>query len=358
MAIASPFLQPVWAKGQEKEVEPDIAGIDTSTVASSFSFHGRVDLSLIHFSNRKNVDKFSRGFFRPLAPALFLGYEFSDSLSALAEIGYEGDEGGIEVDQIALDWRPLKELLKIRLGNSYFPFGIERLSYAPSTNKLVDRPSPFRRIIPGTYSDLGLFLSGSFFGDKGMGLKYELVISNGLKGPERSDRQEGGENNSNKNVGGRLGFVPMPGLELGFSYAVQEYDDHQKYQLDFWGTDFSFNKRIGSGEIDLKGEYLVSQVEQARERGGNYSRYGWYIQTGYKHFYDKKLLEYLEYVLRYDSLDDNSNIRDYRDVRRWALGMNWSPIKNLRLKTEYEINDEKSHEIPNNGLFWQLEYHW
>lgn len=358
MAISSAHLQPVCAKGREKEVEPNIEGIDTSTVASPFNLHGRIDFSLIHFSNRKNVDKFGRGFFRPLAPALFLSYEFSDSFSALAEIGYEGDEGAIEVDQIVLDWRPFKEILKIRLGNSYFPFGIERMSYAPSHNKLVDRPSPFRRIIPGTYSDVGLFLSGSFFRDDGLGLKYELAITNGLEGPERSDRQEGGENNDNKNVGGRLGLVPMPGLELGFSYTVQEYDNHQKYQLDFWGTDLSFNKRISSGEIDLRGEYLESHVEQSRMRGGNYRRHGWYFQTAYKHFYNRKLLDHLEYIVRYDSLDDNSNARNYRDVRRWALGINWSPIKNLRFKTEYEINDEKYHEIPNNGLFWQLEYHW
>lgn len=353
-----PYLQPVWAKEGEKGVKPDIESIDTSTVAAPFSWHGRADLSLIHFSNRKNVDKYSKGFFRPLAPVLFLRYEFSESLSASAEVGYEGDEGGIEMDQIALDWRPLKEFLKIRLGNSYFPFGIERMSYAPSSNKLVDRPSPFRRIIPGTYSDIGLFLSGSFFSDRGFGLKYELAISNGLKGPERSGRQEVGDNNDNKNVGGRLGLVPMPGLELGFSYAVQEYDKHQRYQLDFWGTDFSLNKTISSGELDIRGEYLMSHVEQSKARGGNYSRYGWYIQTVYKHLYNKKWLEYLEYVLRYDSLDDNSNVRNYRDVRRWAMGVNWSPIKNLCFKTGYEINDERSHEIPNNGFFCQLEYHW
>jgi len=356
--ILCPRGFPAYGYQQGKETEINLEEIDVSTVAHPFSLHGRIDLTFIHFPEGKNVDGYGQGFFRPLAPALFLGYEFSDTLSGLMEIGIEGDEGGIEIDQIVLDWHPVKDLFQLRLGNSYFPFGIERRAYAPSSNKLIDRPSPFRRIIPGTYSDLGLFISGRYLSDRGIGVSYEIALTNGLEGPERSDRLEGRDNNNNKNFGLRIGFLLAPRLELGLSYAVQEYDKHQKYQLDFWGMDLQLQRSLPLGEIDLRAEYVESHVERDERRGGDYRRYGYYVQTGYRYGYDPEGQGYLEFILRYDRLDDNTGLRNFRDVGRWALGLIWSPLKNLRFKGEYEINRERYQQISNDGLFWQIEYHW
>jgi len=332
----------------EQEDEFDIESINTSTVESRFSFHGRLDISFIHFRDDKNVDEFDEYNFYPLSPALFFEYKLRDHLSGILEVEVDGEDEEIEIEQILLDWKIWKEYLRLKLGKTYFPFGIERYSYAPSANKLVDRPSPFRRIIPGTYSDIGIFLSGSYIWDNGFLLKYELAITNGLEGPRREDVQDRWDNNHNKQLGGRLGFS-LEALELGISFALGEYDKHQKNQIDFFGGDFSY-----TGErLELKSEYVTNRVENPIALGGNFRRKGWYIQAAYKQMLERMSLHHVEYVVRFDSLDDDRKTVQ-TDIDRWSLGLVLAFKENLRFKAEYELDMDRH----NNGLFLQMEYHW
>ena len=121
-------------------------------------------------------------------------------------------------------------------------------------------------------------------------LKYEIAVTNGLEGPDPKDVQQLWDNNSNKAIGGRLGYECLPGLEIGGSYSRGKYDEGNKLDIDFLGVDIQFKR----GNLEVSGEYITGQVEQEEADGGDYLRNGYYLQTSYKYPFHLNYLKYLE----------------------------------------------------------------
>jgi Phosphate-selective porin O and P. len=184
-------------------------------------------------------------------------------------------------------------------------------------------------------------------------LKYEFALSNGLAGPDHEDVQQLWDNNRNKALGGRLGYEILPGLELGGSYSRGKYDEDDRLSIDFLGADIQFRK----GNLEVRGEYITSQVEQRSADGGDYDRNGYYFQVSYQHPFHLNYIRYAEGVFRFDSVDPNRDITDGNEADRIAVGINYAPTEQVIFKIEYEVENEPGEEI-HGKAFVQAIFRW
>ena len=386
-------------------------------------WHGRLEGRYIQTGSTRNIDNNKLSTFEQSTFALWAGIDITKNIEVISELEFEpagGEEQKIRLDLARLTWdliklptshpkdggsststlRPEyavpwgiieKGILSFTFGKFYYPFGIERFSYSGPVNKLVDRPSPFRQIIPGTYSDVGAKIHGIVPIYQEVALRYEAALTNGLAGPLRSpireDRQNT-DNNRNKQVGGRLGLSLTDWLEIGSSAITGKYDSDNSQDMNFIGADARITydkiKLLSSTTeevFDLRGEYVFNHVNQpsAKKRDLDFIRDGWYIQTAYKFEFHKPFLNYIEPVFRYDSLNDdvtkfastftplgqytpNKAMRKFKpvlEVNRYAFGIGWSPFKHFRIKGEYEISDEQDiPEVNNNAILYEMTIDW
>lgn len=364
--LAPLLLLPVGVAAQTSPDDPSAAAdnpffevedIEESFLDSlPFELHGRFDLTHGRFEDERNVDGSEEEFLQSVNPALSLTFDVTERLRLLAELELDGVEGELELDQMLLriDTPPVGG--NIDLGIGYVPFGIERRYYSSATNPLIDRPSPFRRVYPGSYSDLGVFVRGGHEFGSGRAFEVELSVTRGLRGPGRADRPDDLlDSNDEPQLAGRIGVTPVPGLEIGASGLLVWVDEEEQHRkLDLLGLDVTWR-----GDFHhVRFEIIGGGFERSPADGGDLRRGGWYIE-GYRRFpFDRPWLEAIEAVVRFDSLDENSRVRDFRDVDRWAFGLNWVPRDGTRLKTEVILSDEHYDEISNDGFLVQWEFHF
>ncbi|MCF6158304.1 MAG: hypothetical protein E3K32_06985 [wastewater metagenome] len=272
---------------------------------------------------------------------LWFGKRISRKLFFNSEVEIKKGFQEYEMERFEFDYSVIKKLFILRLGKFKYPFGIERFVESAPSNKLIDRPLPSIKVIPGTYSDIGGMLHGSVLFPNNTKLKYEFAVTNGLEGPDPEDVQQLWDNNSSKALGGRLGYECLPGLEIGGSYSRGKYDKDNHLDIDFLGIDIQFTR----GNMEVRGEYITGQVEQEEEDGGDYLRNGYYLQISYRYPLNFNYLRYLEGVLRFDSVDPNRNITDGNEADRLAIGINYSLTEHVVFKFEYEIENEPGEEI-------------
>ncbi|MDN3514686.1 MAG: OprO/OprP family phosphate-selective porin [Candidatus Brocadia sp.] len=318
-----------------------------------FQFHGFFAVTSPVQGRDDETQQPSSKFLEGNELTLWVGKQIFKRLSFDSEIEIKKGFQEYELERFEFDYEIIDKLLVFRIGKFKFPLGIERFVEAAPLNKLVDRPLPSIRVIPGTYSDIGGMFYGSISLPNTTLLKYEFAVTNGLEGPEPKDVQQLRDNNSNKTIGGRLGYEFLPGLEIGGSYSRGKYDEDNQLDIDFLGADILFKR----GNLEVRGEYITSRVEQKAADGGDYLRNGYYLQTSYKHPFRLDYVQYLEGVLRFDSVDPNRDVTDGNEADRLAVGMNYFPIDYVELKFEYELENEPGEGIQGKS-FVQAIFRW
>jgi hypothetical protein len=358
-------------------------------------FHGHLATAYYGFEERSVApapsasgslsDLYPQSSFDVTDLSLFVGIPIGSALYTVAEIEYEFGGEEIDLDQAFIEWDLQREQrMAVRLGKFYAPFGIERLYQNAPRNPLVDRPSPYIHILPGTYSETGIELLGEVGLLEGpeLALEYELALMNGL-GAELWDSareaRQVSDNNASKALGGRLGFEIDRWLRLGTSALAGEYDDSDEDHFRFLGAD----ARASWGPLALRGEYVYSHVDNPdavdaagtpcsdvrplcpglvlplTPLGGSLVRRGWYAEaTWTTRPRIARLLDELTYVLRYDELDEDDSVSDLLDAKRISAGLMLVPIPHFRMKLQYEISDEDSDEFDNNALLLEGSVDW
>jgi hypothetical protein len=381
---------PVGAGRAPANPEPDLleqlAGSDAEP--RSVDFHGHLATAYYGFEERSVVPSSDQsGSLSDLYPpssfdvsdlTLFVGVPIASSLYAVAEVEYEFGGEEIDLDQGFVEWDLRREeRMAVRLGKFYAPFGIERFYQNAPRNPLIDRPSPYIHIVPGTYSDTGLEFLGEHPLREGpqIALEYEFALMNGL-GAElfdsARDARQVTDNNSSKTLGGRLGLDIDHWLQLGVSGMSGDYDERDNDHYLFLGAD----ARASWGPLTLRGEFVHAHLERparidAQGRpcrssdlscsllGGSLARRGWYAEAVWSTRPTwLRLLDELSYVLRYDQLDEDDSVTDLLDARRVALGVMLVPMPHFRMKLQYEITDEEDEEFDNNALLLEGSVDW
>jgi phosphate-selective porin OprO/OprP len=225
------------------------------------------------------------------------------------------------------------EQVALRFGQFKVPFSLENLTSSASLDT-INRSQTIEHLCPGRDSknkgrDIGIAVTGHF-----SVLEYTLGIFNGA-GINKSD------DNSFKDVAGRLLFFPLDSLSLG----VAHYEG--KYGPSSGGTQFN-KKRTGlelyfsKDRVTLKGEFIFG-------KDGQMQKDGWYVQGGFDF-----ILEKIQGIFKYDSLDLDRDVRgDRSDVI--TLGVNWFLAKRTKLQVNYEFHGEKSGNISNDVFLAQFQ---
>lgn len=200
-------------------------------------------------------------------------------VEAELETELEGEETKIDLEYINASF-VVNKYITVRAGKFLAPFGIYQDRLHPGwINKMPDAPLGFGHDGIGPSAELGIDIRGGVpLGP--MKMNYSIYVSQGpqLNEGDEEPGEEGNlmygnakDNNKNKAVGGRLGFLPFSNssLEVGgsFQYAKPgtKGTEHEKLKAFQYGADFSYVKQLSflKGTVDVKAQWNYVQVDNA-----------------------------------------------------------------------------------------------
>ena len=309
------------------------------------------------------------------------------------EMELELENGELEV---ALEYADLmytiNNYLMIRAGKFLLPVGtfLERMHPA-WINRLSTKPLGLEDDGIAPESDIGVELRGAApIG--GTTINYSLFVTNGPSLRDGSEEpEEAGmlnfenwiDNNNNKFVGGRIGFLPLynSSMEIGWSFYKGKVGDKNSIYKDvnafIWAADFSYVKQISAikGVLDIKGQYNNTKVSDAyypvagetRDTTDTYTfnntSQSYYGQLSYRpSMASSKFLKNLEIVGRYCHVDTPKGAAWEYDRDELAFGLNywisWRQVVKLSyaLKTDNPISTspEGTAKLNTNAIY----LHW
>jgi hypothetical protein len=311
---------------------------------------------------------------------LFL-WQVTDRLLFEAEVEFGLESvGGEGTTHVELEYADASYIINdyVTLGAGKFltPFGLfgERLHPA-WINKFPDSPLIYGHggLVP--FTSLGIFARGGVPVGSTM-FNYAVYLSNGAAlntGTVESDEagvlhfENWDDINNNKSVGGRVGFLPIPEIELGFSFnwgrvnpSGSDVGDADALLLGF---DVTYVQEVDflGGLFDVRFEYARSDVDDVTyDPTGALGfgpltydnvRDGLYTQVAYRP--TKCNIEFLrdfEVVGRYDYLNLPAGAPENEDTQRWSLGVNYWLNPSTVLKLAYENLDVEGAPSTNTFL--------
>lgn len=156
-----------------------------------------------------------------------VGAAIGDVARAELELEFEHAGTEIKVEYGFFEYQPV-QWFTLRAGQFLVPIGRFNDELHPSFRwNQISRPTMFRNLIPGVWSDVGLQAYGRVMAvDAPIGVNYALYVINGLghdedfnPAPEKEPirKMKGGaiDTNIDKAAGARFGFHALSGLDVG-----------------------------------------------------------------------------------------------------------------------------------------------
>lgn len=329
---------------------PSVADIATNITGYTFVGYDKT---------KKANSNFMVGGFNPIFNMLY-----KDLILAEAEVEFELNEKG--KTEVALEYATLDLFINdymILMGGKFLsPLGQFVQSLHPAwINKLASNPVGFNNNQAAPQNDIGFELRGGFpICDTR--LNYAAYIANGPEANIVNDLidniDSGGFNadeDRHKVGGGRIGFLPIPSLEIGVSAAFGRLglfntpDDTQSIETrrySAFGSDLSYQWC----DVNLRGEYIKQQVSRnALSTIPSNKWQAWYMQIAYRILSTK-----WESVLRYGNY---KTLQAEQRKRQTALGINYWFASNVVAKGTYEFNHGQPNTRNNeNRILLQLAY--
>lgn len=173
------------------------------------------------------------------------------------------------------------------------------------------------------------------------------------------------DNNGNKAVGGRIGFLPIPEMEIGVSFenatvgaGDSEYSDVGATTTSF---DFSYVGDVSflAGRLDLKAQSVWLNIDNPNVDHLNFENKSnaFYAQAAYQPYnVSAEFLQDFEFVARYDQIDLPSGSEFGLDQSRITGGINYWINHSSVLKFAYQSTTSKYDEgdVTDNGFTLQM----
>jgi hypothetical protein len=291
-----------------------------------------------------------------LRAVLYTGYRFNDRFLFNSELEVEhGNE--IFVEFAYVDYRA-SDNLTLRGGLLLIPLGLVNEFHEPNVYFGARRPETEQRIIPSTWRENG----GGILGSAGP-LNFRAYVTNGFNGMNytsaglRGGRQRGIQARAaNLAFSGRLDVTPIPGVFAGVGFynggSGQE-------QVVFNGTALDMNTTVGEvhGQAQIRGFDVRALFARATvDEAGDASRalgraatasiaetmQGGYVQVGYNLFSQFAADLAITPYVRWEHVDTQHRVAEgftralAQDGEFTTLGIDFKPIPNVVLKTEYQ----------------------
>lgn len=314
------------------------------------------------FADRKGESSSFSASFNPI-----LLWKLDDRLffEGELELEFEGNETEIDLEYANLSYIA-NDYLTLKAGRFLTPFGTfsERL-HPGWINKLPDAPLPFGHDGLAPTSSLGVQASGGFPAGPTK-FNYAVYVSNGPRlNSGRDEPEEAGllhfdnltDINDNKAAGTRIGFLPIPELELGYSFKYARVSEGGGVNAYLHSVDLGYVRDCPflKGTIDIKGQWVWSLVDEVTyDANGSLGfgpltfdnrRNGGYGQLAYRpSLLKNKFFQNLEGVCRWDMINNPSGAPAETgfDERRWTFGLNYWLGSSTVIKAAYQFGDRRT----------------
>lgn len=311
---------------------------------------------------------------------LFFGYQFNDKTSFVTEIEYEHVEE-LYVEQAFLNYN-VGTNVSLRGGLMLVPMGIVNEYHEPTTFNGVERPSIDQNIVPTTWREIGVGITGRF---ASVPIKYQLYVMNGFNGFDgsgklrgsdgfRKGRQKGAESTfTSPSLSGKIDYYGVKGLQIGFSTYFGKTQSSEFNGLDKdddYAEKVADSTRVGISMLGLdfrykldawqfKGQYIHSFINDVKEynvkTGSDLGKQmqGYYLEAGYNLLHGKE--QALVPFVRYENYNTHHKVADGEtankafDREEWFFGLSYHLAKGAVVKADYQNykdgNDMKKHFV-------------
>ncbi|MDE2420095.1 MAG: hypothetical protein KGO49_02790 [Gammaproteobacteria bacterium] len=310
-----------------------------------------------------------------------LNHRFDDKTKMVAEFEWEhaitssSDKGEAEVEQLWIE-REFKPDLRGRAGLFLMPVGLINQNHEPTAYYGVYRPEVDTKIIPSTWREVGIGLSGDtengFTWDTAFTTspnlsKWDPTSTEGRdRGPLQATHGEG-QFATARDFGGvvALNWRGIPGLMLGGSVV---YDSIGQHQPNFLGNHskllmLDLHGRYQIDNLDLSGEIIRATISNTADLNASFLAsttpdptlipslfYGGYLQAGYRAWQsgDYVLKPFIRYEILNTAAGFDSLAAKQPDERIWTLGANLEIGEGVVVKADYRKNKLNTMPDPEN----------
>ena len=303
---------------------------------------------------------------------LLVSGQIHDRIRFYNEIDLGVPVGEAKAEQAYVDFL-LAQWINLRAGVLLIPFGKFNLDHFDPRRDLTDRPIVATEIVPTTWSDLGVSLFGLIPISADVIGTYEIQVINGLtnnftppsEGLRPAEPSLTKDNNGDKAVVGRGTLKFLDQYEIGFSGYDGQSSPTSGNRITGYGFDAEFKPRGTPTleDFEFKGEFSNFEVQGQTTPS---RLYGYYTQVNY-HFWPQSLNDTVfgrpfnnptfTAVFRYDHahISTTAGIGNL-GANRYTFGLNYRPIEDYVIKTEYEINNGNFARNGANGFLASIAW--
>ena len=305
---------------------------------------------------------------------LLVGYKFNDKVQFVTEIEYEHVKE-LYVEQAFLQYT-IADNVNLRGGLMLVPMGIINEYHEPTTFNGVERPNVDKSIVPSTWREIGLGVTGKI---DNASIRYQAYVFNGFASVNgdnvlggsnalRNGRQKGSESIiSTPNLSAKIDFYGIQGLRLGLSGYFgrsQSEDGIQEVEganvgLSMLGLDARYIKN----RFSARGQYIHANLSDTDKYNILYETNlgselkGWYLEAAYNLLPLNKD-QRLDAFVRYEQYDTHAatfkagidrNLAYNRN--EWTTGLSFHIAQGAVVKADYQILDNAIEGNPSKGQF-------
>ena len=316
-------------------------------------------------------------FFAGIAPLIL--WQPTDRLliEAAADIGISTDTSGSSSTSFDLTIANASFIINdwLIVGGGLFvvPFGQYHNHFDPSwINKLPTDPLAFGDGGIAPSSQVGIFARGAF-PIASTKLVYDVYLANGPQLNVNDPDAAGSFNfddftdlNNGKAVGGRIGFLPIPGIETGYSFQYAQTAPNGFQHVYAYLQAYDLNVRQdfhGLGVFTVRTEWVWSSAERATYGGGStgfgpvtFSNYrtGGYAELAYRPTYaPNRFVKNVELVTRFNYLKTPLSAPGGDREELWEFGVDYWLTPSAVVKVAYDVDNKKVGQNQ-NAFYLQL----
>lgn len=288
---------------------------------------------------------------------LFMNHQFSSDIRLFTEfevehaLAGEGKPGEVEIEQAYIQF-DLTERTQLNAGVFLLPLGILNETHEPGTFYGVERNPVEKDIIPTTWWEGGVMLSGRF----DSGISYDVALHSGLAVDPatvslRSGRQKVAEAAAdNLAASARLKYTGMAGLELAATLQIQDDITQDSSDNVDSATLLETHAIWNTGPVTLRALYARWNIDgSGAEALGKDVQDGGYVEAGYK-------INPRHGVFVRHSIWDNGGTAADTQKAQSDVGYSFWPHEAVVVKVDYQSQDANAGDGDgvNIGLGYQF----
>jgi len=312
---------------------------------------------------------------------LLLGYRFNEKVQFVSEIEIEHVEE-VYVEQAFVNYNVANNI-NLRGGLMLVPMGIVNEFHEPTTFNGVERPSVDHDIVPSTWRELGVGISGRF---NSISLGYQAYVFNGFKSTDvndegqavgflkgsnglRNGRQKGIESTVNSpTFSAKVDYYGISGLRLGLAtylgktQATNEIEDIEGANIGI--SMMGLDARYIYGRFTARGQFVYAALSDTESYNAlttndlGSALQGWYLEGAYNLLASERDQRLFAFA-RYENYNTHAStagslpINSSYDRTDLTTGLSYHIAPGVVLKADYQFkrNALDGSQVPNQLNF-------